>query len=117
MKKWPSSAVSSCVRFTRPRARVRPVGVAGHPEQHEALCRGLAATLGGDTKYSDNDLLRPPGTWNYKSAVDGGDPTPVTALVVATTAGSTRATLAGLIGVDLANPAATNGVPAPAGPH
>ena len=33
-------------------------------------------TLGGDTKYSDNDLLRPPGTLNYKSKVDGGDPEP-----------------------------------------
>ena len=32
------------------------------PAQHEALCRGLAATLGGDAKFSDNDLLRPPGT-------------------------------------------------------
>ncbi len=52
------------------------------PEQHEALCRGLAAKLGGDHKYSDNDLLRPPGTWNYKAKVDGGEPTPVTAVLL-----------------------------------
>jgi hypothetical protein len=46
--------------------------------QHEALCRGLAATLGGDTKYSDNDLLRPVGSLNYKPTVDGGGPSAVT---------------------------------------
>ena len=80
------------------------------PDQHEALCRGLAATLGGDAKYSDNDLLRPPGTWNYKSAVDGGDPSPVTALWCGNGRVDPR-DIAGLIGVDLANPAATNSVP------
>jgi hypothetical protein len=38
------------------------------PEQHEILCRGLAAHLGGDpAKISDNDLLRPPGTFNHKN--------------------------------------------------
>jgi len=46
-------------------------------DQHEALCRGLAAKLGGDHKFSDNDLLRPPGTLNYKAQADGGSPTAV----------------------------------------
>ena len=78
------------------------------PDQHEALCRGLAATLGGDAKYSDNDLLRPPGTWNYKSAVDGGDPSPVIALWRGFRVDPRD--IAGLIGVDLANPAVTNSV-------
>jgi hypothetical protein len=48
------------------------------PAQHELLCKGLAAYLGGDmAKISDNDLLRPPGTFNYKPTVAGGDPAPV----------------------------------------
>ncbi len=75
--------------------------------QHEALCRGLAAHLGGDTKYVDNDLLRPPGTWNFKSKVDGGDPSPVTALWCGNGRVDPR-DLAGLIGVDLANPTTNN---------
>jgi hypothetical protein len=49
--------------------------------QHELLCRGLAEYLGGDAKISDNDLLRPPGTFNHKAAAAGGEPTPVDWLV------------------------------------
>jgi RepB DNA-primase from phage plasmid len=50
---------------------------------HEALCRGLGAHLGAvDAKISDNDVLRPPGTFNHKSAAkDGAAPTPVKWLV------------------------------------
>lgn len=49
--------------------------------QHEVLCRGLAKRLGGDPgKVSDNDLLRPVGSWNYKPTVDGADPVAVLAL-------------------------------------
>lgn len=37
------------------------------PNQHEALCRGLSGLLGGDkAKVSENDVLRPPGTFNHK---------------------------------------------------
>ncbi len=44
-------------------------------EEHERLCRGLIARLGGDpSKHSDNDLLRPAGTTNYK---DPTSPQPV----------------------------------------
>jgi hypothetical protein len=42
--------------------------------QHEALCRGLSAQLNGDpAKISDNDVLRPPGTFNHKPVALGGD--------------------------------------------
>jgi hypothetical protein len=78
------------------------------PEQHEALCRGLAAHLSGDAKYVDNDLLRPAGTLNYKPTVDGADPNPV----VAVWCGNGRVDprdVAEAIGVDLAHPATTNG--------
>jgi putative DNA primase/helicase len=45
---------------------------------HKVLCRGLADYLGGgDAKISANDVLRPPGTFNHKSAGNGGAPTPV----------------------------------------
>jgi hypothetical protein len=81
------------------------------PAQHEALCRGLAAHLGGDAKYSDNDLLRPPGTLNYKSAADGGEPAPVTVTWSSNGRVDPR-DIAEKIGVDLANP--TAGIPAAA---
>jgi hypothetical protein len=95
-------------------------GTAGHghvyvplawpvtPAQHEALCRGLAAHLGGDTKYSDNDLLRLPGTLNYKATTDGRDASPVTVSWSDNGRVDPR-TVAELLGVDLANPATTNG--------
>ncbi len=73
------------------------------PEQHEALCRGLAAKLGGDHKYADNDLLRPPGTLNRKSEVDGGEPSPVEAVWCSEGRADPRE-LAAQLGVDLANP-------------
>jgi putative DNA primase/helicase len=46
--------------------------------KHEALCRGLGKFLGAvDTKCSDNDFLRPPGTRNFKPTVSGGAATAV----------------------------------------
>lgn len=51
---------------------------------HKVLCRGLGAYLGAkDSKISDNDVLRPPGTLNHKARVRaaGGQPTPVEWLV------------------------------------
>lgn len=85
------------------------------PEQHEALCRGLAAHLGGDAKYCDNDLLRPPGTLNHKTTVDaegivdGADPTPVTVTWCGERTRVDPVIVADLLGVDLANPATANG--------
>jgi putative DNA primase/helicase len=52
--------------------------------QHDTLSRGLGAHVVGvdaDCKFSDNDLLRAPGTLNHKAAARGGEPTPVTWLV------------------------------------
>ena len=52
-------------------------------DQHEALCRAWGRHLVGraDAKVSDNDLLRPPGTYNRKPTVRGGKPVPVRWLV------------------------------------
>jgi putative DNA primase/helicase len=51
--------------------------------QHEALERALKAHFGADSKISTNDVLRPPGTLNFKPTVlsPGSDPAPVTWLV------------------------------------
>ncbi len=54
-----------------------PLTYAVTQAQHQILCRALAKRVGGDTKYSDNDVLRPPGTLNHKPTVDGADPAPV----------------------------------------
>ena len=51
---------------------------------HDALGKALGAYVVGadaDCKFSDNDLLRPPGTFNHKEAARGGEPTAVTWLV------------------------------------
>lgn len=52
---------------------------AGIPNHHHtALERALVAYLGGDpAKISDNDVLRPPETLNYKPTVEGKDPASV----------------------------------------
>jgi hypothetical protein len=68
------------VRAIGPDAFAIGSGTAGHghvyvtldypvtPVQHDLLERGLVAHLGGDPgKISENDLLRPPGTWNHKA--------------------------------------------------
>jgi hypothetical protein len=40
------------------------------PVQHDLLERGLVKRLGGDPgKISENDVLRPPGTFNHKSGM------------------------------------------------
>ena len=47
-------------------------------QQHEALCSGLGKFVGAvDAKVSDNDVLRPPGTYSHKPTVTGGDPAPI----------------------------------------
>jgi hypothetical protein len=79
-------------------------------EQHEVLCRGLAAHLGGDHKYSDNDVLRPPGTLNYKGRVDGGEPYPVEAVWCSEGAVDPRE-LADKLGVDIVNPTVSVAAP------
>jgi P4 family phage/plasmid primase-like protien len=70
--------------------------------QHDTLSKALGAYLGNAdvAKHSDNDLLRPPGTFNHKSAAAGGQPTPVTWLVKPVKTMDPRR-LAEILGVDL----------------
>lgn len=51
--------------------------------QHQTLCKALGRHLGGDadSKISDNDLMRPTGTWNHKPTVDGREPAAVEWLI------------------------------------
>ena len=82
------------VRLTRP--------VLHH--QHQALCKGLAVYLGAkDPKFSDNDVLRPPGTWNFKPRADDPDaaPLPVTWRMRSTGVLVDPEELAALLGVEL----------------
>ncbi|MBX7451932.1 AAA family ATPase [Mycolicibacterium sp. 3033] len=73
---------------------------------HERLCRALGARCGtkDTSKVSDNDLLRPPGTCNYKPTVmDGGGrpPSPVRWLVRPSGRRCSPRELAELLGVEL----------------
>jgi hypothetical protein len=43
----------------------KPVNAANH----QAMCRALKEALGADTKIAENDLLRLPGTLNWKTTV------------------------------------------------
>ncbi len=52
-----------------------PLSESVSAEQHEELCIGLGKYLGGaDSKISDNDVLRLPGTSNHKPRVRNGEP-------------------------------------------
>ena len=53
-----------------------PLSESVSVEQHEALCIGMGNYIGGADpgKISDNDLLRPPGTFNHKPRVFDGKP-------------------------------------------
>jgi putative DNA primase/helicase len=83
-----------------------PLSHAVTPAQHELLCRGLGAFIrNADPKFSDNDVLRPAGTFNHKSAARGGAPSPVVWLVDADLDGPRvdPFDLAAWLGVDLAH--------------
>jgi len=72
------------------------------PHQHEALCKGLAVYVGAkDPKFSDNDVLRVPGSWNHKPVLDGGQPVPVVWLVRPNGVRAEPEELAALLGVEL----------------
>lgn len=79
------------------------------PKLHRALCRALSGYLGAvDPKITDNDLLRPPGTYNHKlSALGAGDPTPVEFLI-RPNGRVEPATLCRLLGVDLDQPTSSS---------
>jgi hypothetical protein len=44
-----------------------PLNKGVSARSHQALCRALRATLNGDDKIAENDLLRLPGTLNWKT--------------------------------------------------
>jgi hypothetical protein len=70
--------------------------------QHDRLGKALGAYIGNaDAKYSDNDLLRPPGTLNHKSAAAGGEPTLVVWLIKPTGSQVDPCVLADVLGVDM----------------
>ena len=73
--------------------------------EHRMLCEGLRDYLGArDSKITDNDVLRPPGTFNHKPT---GEPAPVTWLVQPDGVRVDVNTLARHLGVDLNQTAAS----------
>ncbi len=60
-----------------------PLSQPVSPEQYTKLQRALKNYLGADSKIAANDLLRPAGTLNHKSAAfhPGTEPTPVEFLI------------------------------------
>ena len=87
----------------------RPVDLGTHAR----LGQALAARLGGDAKWSDETLLRPPATYNWKATVppDGQPAGPKVLVEVQTWNGRQvdPIELAALLGVDLAAPTAAAG--------
>jgi P4 family phage/plasmid primase-like protien len=69
------------------------------PAPHELLCRALAAKVGqADPKFSDNDVLRLPGAWNFKH----DPPRPVRWIREPGIVRPSAAYVVSLLGVDLA---------------
>ena len=75
-----------------------PLARSVHAKDHRQLCEALRDHLGGDSKISDNDLLRPPGTLNHKQTVAGGEPTAVRWLIEPDGARVDVHTLAAMLG-------------------
>lgn len=69
-----------------------------------ALCVGLRERLGGDHKIAENDVLRPPGTLNYKPTTRGEPPAPVVWLLRPSGARQAPQVLADALGVSLDAP-------------
>lgn len=88
---------------TRGHAHVHiPLTHAVTPAQHDALCRALGQHLGdSDAKFSDNDLLRPPGTLNYKPTLRDEPAAPVRFLIPPSGKRVNPFELAALLGVDI----------------
>ncbi|WP_246859842.1 helix-turn-helix domain-containing protein [Mycobacterium helveticum] len=88
--------------------------VPGH--HYTALCRGLGAYLGNaDSKVSDNDVLRAPGTLNHKPAARGLKPAATHFLIDPPAARVDPQTLAQMLGVTLPATAAPPASSAPGG--
>ncbi len=69
----------------------------------QALQNPLVELVEGDAKKAGNDVLRPPGTYNFKPTVDGGDPVAVK-WAVRPTGRHNPCTLAAQAGVDFDRP-------------
>jgi hypothetical protein len=77
--------------------------------RYTALCRALGGYLGNaDSKISDNDVLRPPGTYNHKPTVTGLAPASVRWLVRPTGVRVDLDTLALALGITLSDRAASS---------
>jgi hypothetical protein len=72
--------------------------------QYAALQQGMRAYFGGDNKISDNDLLRPVGSFNYKAVVLHGlaEPYPVEWIVMPSPEPMPPEVIARILGIDLA---------------
>ena len=79
---------------------------------HARLGQELSKRLGGDSKWSDESLLRPPGSYNYKATCPpDGQPAGPRVLVEATGWNGKRVDpdeLAALLGVAVSNHATSN---------
>jgi putative DNA primase/helicase len=73
--------------------------------EYPIMCRALGDYLGGaDAKISDNDILRPAGTFNHKAAAAGAQPTPVEWLIPPPGVRHDKHALASQLGVTLPEP-------------
>ncbi|BBY01047.1 hypothetical protein [Mycobacterium seoulense] len=73
--------------------------------EYDILSRALGDHLGcADSKISDNDVLRPPGTYSQKATLSGGEPTPVRWLVTPSGTRHDKHALAFQLGVTLPEP-------------
>jgi hypothetical protein len=85
-----------------------PVSENLTPAEFAMLSRAAQKYFGAkDAKIADNDILRPPGSLNYKSAARGGEPTPVVWLVHPSGERVDKYALAAALCVDLALAAST----------
>jgi archaellum biogenesis ATPase FlaH len=72
---------------------------------HEALCLGLKDLMGAtDSKISDNDLLRPPGSVNHKGPVFGTGPATTAKFLIWPGEAQDPQTLAAALGITLPSP-------------
>ena len=69
----------------------------------------LVELVGADAKKAGNDVLRPPGTYNFKPTLDGGDRVPVRWATLPTGRRHNPRTLAAQAGVDFDHPPPPSG--------
>lgn len=91
-----------------------PLSQPVSPEQYTKLQRALKNYLGADSKIAANDLLRPAGTRNYKSAArcPGAEPTPVEFLLEPGGSAFEPDVVAQILGTDLSGSTIVSPAPA-----